>query len=151
MIDSLHLSFEVACRAQHAFSIWTDRVSLWWPADHTMSQGPGVVVRIEPGVGGRIYERTGAGAEFDWGRVTVWEPPGRLVCRWHLATDPEHATEVEVTFAERSDGTTQVDIEHRGWEAFGDQAEERRDRNQAGWGGVVPLFRAACEGPSTLA
>ncbi len=46
--------------------------------------------------------------------------------------------------AGRVDGTTRVDIEQRGWEVFGDGAEQRRDRNQAGWAGVVPLFVAAC-------
>ena len=36
---------------------------------------------------GRIYERTPAGTEHDWGEVTVWEPPARLAYLWHLRPD----------------------------------------------------------------
>jgi len=145
VIEPLRLSFTVACDADHAFSTWTGRVSLWWPADHTISRHAQTEVRFEPGVGGRIFERTPSGQEFDWGWITVWEPPERLAYKWHLAAAPQQATEVEVSFAERPDGTTQVDIEHRGWEVFEPSgAEERMRGNQAGWSGVVPLYAAAC-------
>ncbi|MDQ6613402.1 MAG: SRPBCC domain-containing protein [Actinomycetota bacterium] len=145
MIDPLRLTFTVACDAEHAFSTWTGRVSLWWPVDHTVSQRSGVKVLIEPVVGGRIFEKAPSGQEFDWGWVTIWDPPGRLAYKWHLGAEPRHATDVEVTFAQRPDGTTQVDIEHRGWDAFGPDAEPRRRGNQAGWSEVLPLFAAACQ------
>ena len=144
MIAPLRLSFDVACRAEHAFTIWTDRMSLWWPADHTVSQDPDVRITMEPGVGGRIFERTASGEEFDWGQITEWEPPGRLVYQWHLGTVAAQATEVEVRFAEQPDGTTRVAIEHRGWDALGAHGDARRQGNDAGWRGVLPLFEAAC-------
>jgi hypothetical protein len=150
MIEPLRLRFTVACDAGTAFSVWTERVSLWWPADHTVSHGGGLEVRFEPGVGGRIFERTASGQEFDWGWVTRWEPPQRLAYKWHLGVEPQQATEVEVTFAETPDGMTQVDIEHRGWDVFepGGDGEQHRRGNQSGWAGAVPLFAAACADPS---
>ena len=31
MTEPLRLSFDVACPPEHAFSMWADRTSLWWP------------------------------------------------------------------------------------------------------------------------
>ena len=82
---------------------------------------PGLEVVFEPRVGGRIYERTKAGVEHDWGRIVVWDPPRRLVYRWHLRVDAADATEVDITFVPRAGDRTLVQIEHRGWERLGSQ------------------------------
>ena len=87
MIEPLRMSFEVGCSAEHAFATWTSDISSWWPEDHTVTAEAGLEVVLEPGVGGRIYERTRAGAEHDWGQVTAWEPPARLGYLWHLRRD----------------------------------------------------------------
>ena len=47
-----------------------------------------------------------------------------------------------MTFTPAGDGTA-VAIEHRGWERLGAVAEERRERNRRGWGGVTPRYRIA--------
>ena len=75
--------------------------------------------------------------------MLAWEPPHRLVYLWHLRFDRADATEVEVRFEAAGDGTA-VSIEHRGWERLGAVAEERRERNRRGWGGVIERYRAAC-------
>jgi uncharacterized protein YndB with AHSA1/START domain len=108
--------------------------------------GAGLTVTFEPRPGGRIYERTPAGEEHEWGEVLVWEPPHRLVYLWHLRFDRADATEVEIRFAPgRADAaTTAVTIVHRGWERLGAKAPERRERNRRGWDGLVPHFQAAC-------
>ena len=111
MIEPLRLSFQVGCPAAHAFAVWTARASLWWPRAHTVSEEPGLEVVFEPQAGGRIFERTPAGLEVDWGQVTVWEPPRRLVYQWHIAADPADATEVEITFVDQAGATTLVEIE----------------------------------------
>jgi uncharacterized protein YndB with AHSA1/START domain len=97
-------------------------------------------VVLEPRIGGRIFERTVSGTEHDWGEITVWEPPRRLVYVWHLRRDRVDATEVEVTFRELDPSTTVVEIEHRGWERLGAQGPEWRNANQAGWDGLLPHF-----------
>ena len=81
----LELSFDVACPPEHAFAVWTERISTWWPGDHSVAGG---AVVLEPHVGGRIYERTEDGTEIAWGEVTVWEPPRRLAYLWHLRARP---------------------------------------------------------------
>lgn len=98
MTEPLRMSFDVDCPAEHAFTVWTAGIGTWWPADHTVSGEPGLTVVMQGGVGGRIYERTRDGVEHDWGEVTVWNPPTRLVYLWHLRRDRSDATEVEIRF-----------------------------------------------------
>ena len=141
-LEPIRLSFEVACSPEHAFEVWTARTSSWWPLSHTVSVERGLDVVIEGRDGGRIYERTPTGAEHDWGQITEWEPPRRLVYQWHLRQDRADATEVEVRFLAVDDGgsATRVEIEHRGWERLGERATARRQANVAGWNGLLPHF-----------
>ena len=67
MIEPLELSLVVQCDAAHAFAVFTGSTSLWWPVSHSVSRQPGLVVTFEPRTGGRIFERSLDGTEFDWG------------------------------------------------------------------------------------
>ena len=98
---------------------------------------------FEPRAGGRIFERTPAGEEHDWGEVLEWDPPRRLAYRWHLRQDREDATRVEISFAPAAEGTA-VTIVHSGWERLGARAAELRERNIRGWSGLLEHFRGAC-------
>jgi uncharacterized protein YndB with AHSA1/START domain len=141
-MEPLELRFGVACSPERAFATWAEKTSQWWPHGHSVSAEPGLTVTFEPRPGGRIYERTPAGVEHDWGEVLAWEPPHRLVYLWHLRFDRADATEVEVTFAP-ADAGTEVTIVHRGWERLGAVAPERRERNRRGWAGVIDHYRKA--------
>lgn len=140
----------VECPVDHAFTVWTARTSGWWPIPHTVTSEPGLQVVFQPAVGGRIFERTPAGAEVEWGEVTAWEPPSRLAYLWHIRTDRADATEVEINFVDEGNGKTRVDIEHRGWDRLGSRGLSWRDVNVGGWNGVLPYFRAACSGARQL-
>ena len=140
--EPLRMTFTVDCPVAHAFTVWTARIAAWWPADHTVSGVAGLDVVLEPGVGGRIFERTPDGVEHDWGEVTVWEPPHRLGYLWHLRRDRADATQVEITFAER-DGGTLVGIEHRGWDRLGALGPDWREANKSGWSTLLPHYIAA--------
>ena len=142
MIEPIRLTFDVPCSVEHAWAVWTERFGQWWPADHTVTGDDDLVVVLEPRPGGRIFERTRGGVEHDWGEVTIWEPPGRLAYLWHLRRDRADATEVEIRFHAR-DGGARVEIEHRGWERLGADAETWRDRNRGGWATLLPHFVAA--------
>ncbi|HET9613258.1 MAG TPA: SRPBCC domain-containing protein [Candidatus Limnocylindrales bacterium] len=145
MIEPIRLSFEVSCSPQRAFEVWTADIDRWWPADHTVTGDASLVVVLERRPGGRIFERTTAGVEHDWGEVTVWDPPNRLGYLWHLRRDRADATEVEIRFASAGHDRTRVEIEHRGWEALGGEGTEWRDRNHAGWATLLPSYVAAAE------
>lgn len=149
-LEPIRLAFHVECDSEHAFRTWTARTSLWWPASHTVSGEPHL--EFEPHVGGRIYERTQEGAEHDWGAVVAWEPPARIVYEWQLRVGRADATQVEIRFSDAPTGGTRVEIEHRGWERLGAPGAARREGNLAGWGSLLPHFRAAIgEGRPTSA
>ena len=145
MIEPLLVELELRCSAAHAFATWTQRFGSWWPPGHTASQDPAATVHLEPGVGGRIFERTADGREIDWGEVTTWEPPHRLGYLWHIRRTREAATDVLVHFADVAPGRSLIRIEHSGWERLGDQGGSWRDANRGGWAGLLPHLRAAAE------
>jgi uncharacterized protein YndB with AHSA1/START domain len=154
VIEPIRLSFEVACPVERAFEIWTARTSSWWPASHTVTGEPGLQVVLEPRVGGRIFERTATGVEYDWGEIVAWEPPHRLVYLWHLRADRGDATEVEIRFSAHGVTGTRVDIDHRGWDRLVTLGQARRDANGAGWAGLLPHYveavgAAGDEGPAS--
>ena len=140
MIEPLRISFQVECPAEHAFDVWTRRISTWWPLSHSVTGERGLQIVLEPHVGGRIFERTTTGIEHEWGEVTLWEPPHRLGYMWHLRQDRADWTDVEITFRPIDASTTLVEIEHRGWERLGARGPDARNANQAGWSGLVPHF-----------
>jgi uncharacterized protein YndB with AHSA1/START domain len=110
-----------------------------------VSTDPNLTVTFEPRAGGRIFERTTAGDEYEWGEVLVWEPPRRLAYLWHLRQDRADATEVDVMFA-GDDDDTKVTIVHRGWERLGAKGPELRERNMSGWDSLLPHYIEACQG-----
>lgn len=145
-IEPIRIAFDVDCPVERAFAIWTDRISLWWPADHTVSGERDLAVVLEGRPGGRIFERTAGGIEHDWGEVTVWEPPRRLAYLWHLNRDRSDATDVDIRFVAAGEGRTRVEIEHRGWERLGAAGIGWRDRNRGGWATLLPHFVRAAGG-----
>ena len=145
MIEPLRLSFDVQAPADHAFSVWTEHIHAWWPRDHTFTGLFNLWIVLEGRVGGRIFERSLDGREWDWGNVLVWEPPTRLVYSWHLRMTSEEATEVEIRFVALSDEATRVEIEHRGWERLGAEGQSWRDRNRGGWDSLLPHYVGAVQ------
>lgn len=141
-MEPLRFEFTVACSPEHAFEVWAAKTSMWWPADHSVSADPGLSVTFEPRAGGRIYERTPAGTEHEWGEVLAWDPPNRLTYLWHLAQDRADATEVDITFAGDPAGTT-VTIVHRGWERLGARGGDLQQRNRRGWTTLLPHYERA--------
>jgi DNA-binding transcriptional ArsR family regulator/uncharacterized protein YndB with AHSA1/START domain len=106
----------------------------WWPiATHHMAEPPGETVILEPFAGGRWYERAHDGHETDWGRVLAFEPPRRILLTWQMSADwtyepdPEHASEIEVTFLPEGRSRTRVIYEHRHLERYGDRSDRMRE------------------------
>ena len=108
MTDPLVHEFTVECSPEHAFSVWAERTSLWWPGSHSVSGAP-ESVDFEPRAGGRIVERAPGGEEHEWGRVLAWEPPARPAPGRHLQRGsrgvPLSVREVPIRFQARNDGS----------------------------------------------
>ena len=136
-----------------AFEVFTTRFGDWWPlASHHTADEDAATAVMEPREGGRWFERGVNGTEVDWGRVSVWEPPSRLVLAWMLNADfkpdpdPAKASEVEVRFIAEGPSTTRVELEHRKLHVYGDKAADLRAGidGEGGWGALLEEFAAHC-------
>src|SRR5262249_38675592 len=128
-------SLVVARSQADTFRLYTDEISMWWPKQKfSIGQDKVRTVEIEARVGGRILGTWAAGTEKLWGTVIAWEPPSQLVHTWHVATDPEHSSEVELRFAVVGPKRTRVTLEHRQWERMsGERAAGIRENYNNGW------------------
>jgi uncharacterized protein YndB with AHSA1/START domain len=148
-IAPVRYTVTVPISPERAFTLFTQGFNTWWIGHH-IGQADLAEAVIEPRVDGRWYERGVDGSECDWGKVIVYEPPGRLVLTWQVNAewkfDPDlsHASEVEVRFTE-ANGQTTVDFEHRHIERLGAGAEElaRLVGAPDGWPGILDLFAKA--------
>ena len=94
-IPAVERSIDLRCSADHAFTVFTDRIATWWPLDrHSIAAyldgRTAVDCVIEGRVGGRVYEVLDGGSQLDWGRVAQWEPGRLLELDWNpsLETRP---------------------------------------------------------------
>jgi uncharacterized protein YndB with AHSA1/START domain len=139
MIDPIHRSITVRRTREDAFRLFTAEMGSWWPLETHGRAGeldgvkPERLVLEEAG-GGRLYEVLSDGTEADWGVVTAWEPPARVVLDWNPSPEDRPYTEVEVTFTAVGDDTTRVELVHRHWERLGEDAgAEYRAYYDPGW------------------
>jgi hypothetical protein len=141
-LSPIRREFEVRCSVEHAFDTWTRQMGLWWPVKgHSTSDAKSV--KVEPQLGGRIFETTLSGEKIFWGTVNIWEPPDRFGYLWHIGeNDDSQATQVIVTFTALDAARTRITIEHKGWENAGPQAGPRRRGNERGWDGLIATFMA---------
>src|SRR4051812_514878 len=115
---------EVPMTPGEAVRLFTTGIDSWWPrSTHSVSQEHAARIAFETEEGGRIYEVADDGTEHEWGRVTTWDPPGRIVFSWYPSRGPETAQEIEMHFVATDTGT-RLEFEHRGWEVMGERAAE---------------------------
>ena len=148
-IEPIRKLVTVPCDRATAFTVFTHRISDWWPRDaHSVSAMTGGVAQkvvLEPQAGGRVYEITPDGEEIDWGSVKAFEEGERVVLNWHIQKPADQATEVSVTFTDNPAGGTDVLLQHSQWEASGDDAQSLRDGYNKGWVNVFERrFVEAC-------
>ena len=144
----------VAVPPARAFEIFTAEMTSWWPAEHHIGSAPIEEEIIEPRVGGRWYTRHQDGTETSTGRVTTWDPPGRLGLTWQIGADWAHhddlVTDVDVRFVDEGPGRTRVLLEHRGLEAYAAQAQAMREmfESPGAWTAVVAAYAERAGRPS---
>jgi uncharacterized protein YndB with AHSA1/START domain len=116
---SLLVSVRVAATPQRAFDAFVSEISAWWQPNglFEFTRGKAGELAFEPGVGGRLTETYEDGSAFEIGRVTAWEPPGRLAFTWRQASfGGDMLTNVLVRF-EAAGEETRVVLEHSGWDS----------------------------------
>lgn len=121
----------VECAPATAFHVFTAEIGLWYPLNR-FSIKPAIDCRLEPHVGGRLYEIGADGEETLWGRVLEWNPPHSLAIAWQARCREEEAQRVDVSFRAVPDGT-EVQLVHAGWEKLKVDGAEWRDRYDGGW------------------
>ena len=141
-IAPVRRSVTVACEPQRAFDVFTSQIGSWWPLrTHSLGGEQAVDARFETKLGGRVYEVLADGGHNDWGEVSLWEPPSRFAVTWRVHAAAE--TTWEVAFVPAGDGRTRVELEHRGWEALGEFAEQLRSNYEDGWASVLAEYERA--------
>ena len=140
-IEPVRKDRRLAITREAAFRLFTDHMGTWWPlSTHSIGGAQAAGVRFESRVGGQVVELTTAGEEHPWADVLVWEPPVRLVLSWHPTVEVVAATIIEVSFEPTDEGCL-LHLEHRDWEAFGeDLGHELRAGYEPGWDVVLAPF-----------
>ena len=155
--DSARVSVTIAVAPPLAFEIFTEEIDRWWRrgVKFRQSGARSGFLRIEPGVGGRLFESVdgdGASHVIEVGRVRVWEPPRLLSFTWRSANYAAHEhTEVDVEFAAAASGTL-VTVTHRGLSALRADHPARHGLQGADfsrmiglwWGEQMSSLREAC-------
>jgi uncharacterized protein YndB with AHSA1/START domain len=102
---------------------------------------------------GAIYTDQEDGTICPWGSVLTWEPPHLFVMAWQIRPDWQYepdlskCSEVEVRFTSADDGTTLVELEHRGLTRHGVGCAKMREQvnSEGGWGALMTLFAAKAD------
>ena len=136
----LKKSILVGCAVETAFHVWTNQLNTWWPKGHSMSGNAATTVYIEKREGGRLYERTPDGLEFDWGHISVWDPPHHLAYNWYLGSALERPSRVDIYFVAHDAKQTRVNVEHRGPELLGEQWFRAVKGFDKAWNAVLAAY-----------
>jgi uncharacterized protein YndB with AHSA1/START domain len=147
-LEPVRRAIVVECSPEHAFKTFTEDIGSWWPVHrHSIGvqddgSGAPVDVVMDPRVDGTLGEVGAHGERRSWARVVVWEPPRRLVLAWNPSA--RLPTEVEVRFTAEGDAT-RVELEHRGFERYGEEGREARESYVNGWPTVLACFESTAQ------
>jgi uncharacterized protein YndB with AHSA1/START domain len=149
LLEPVRTEITVPLSPSEAFKLFTDGLDAWWVRGHHIGSAPLKRAVLEGHVGGRWYEIGEDDNECDWGRVLVWEPPGRLVLAWQINAewtyDKDLVTELEVVFTDLGDGSTRLSLEHRNLDRFGARAQEMQQTfgGPNAWSGLLTAYADA--------
>jgi hypothetical protein len=130
---------------QHrTFETFVRRLSTWWPMEARSPHRPSAQVRVEEWGGGRIYRVDPGGREYEWGRLTSWDPPNSFSFVSESAPESER-TEVALRFQRLGPALTRVVVEHRGWERLSSALYDRHTSHVGGWLAALRRYAAIFE------
>jgi uncharacterized protein YndB with AHSA1/START domain len=143
--DQARVSVVVGVLPEVAFRIFTEEIDLWWRRGlkYRMAGTSTGSIQMEPRQGGLVFESFESGSEtktFEKGKITLWEPPSRLVFDWRgVNFSADEKTEVEVTFQRNSSGTL-VTVTHRGWSRIRADHPVRHNLETSSFIGMIGLW-----------
>ena len=144
-------SIRVRATPEKAFKFFTENLGKWWPMNFSIGSSPIQDVILEAGAGGRWYEVGQDGSTCQWGEVLTWNPPSHLVLAWRITAgwqfDPTLLTEVDVKFNDLGNGETEVTLEHRKLENYGEAAAEIAGifASPGGWDAALSRYGGSLE------
>jgi uncharacterized protein YndB with AHSA1/START domain len=148
-------TIEVGAPPETCFRVFVDEFGSWWPREHHIGDDRTIAAEhVEAFVGGRMYDVDTNGGECHWGTVLAIDPPTRFTFAWHIQgdwtidLDPDHQSEVEVTFSPLDDGRTLVRLAHDQLHRHGDGAGGMREgvAGAGGWGFLIGRAADVIEG-----
>lgn len=143
--DQVRVSVAVAVPPALAFEVFTGEIDRWWRRGPKFRHAGrrGGFVRLEPHVGGRLFESIDSEdgeVVFEVGRVHVWDPPSRVAFSWRNANfAPDEVTNVTVEFAPTASGTL-VTVTHLGWGALRADHPARHGLQGAAFSRMIGLW-----------
>lgn len=150
-IESVTSEVTVPLPRKDAFELFAFRFGHWWPRDYSYSGEALEAIVLGKCQGEWCYERGPNGFRCDWGRIVEWDPPARVAFTWQVGPtrapqpNPDNASLVTVTFAERGAGQTSVTVEHSNFARHGEGAAQYRAEmaSEYGWPFVLQHYLAA--------
>lgn len=130
MTQNISRTLFVRCSMEHAFHTFTECLDLWWPPGHRRNRRGQSKLAIEGRVGGRFFEQSEDGSEFEFGKVLQWDPPKGLRYAWYMGSSRELPTEVHIRFSMEGEGT-KVEVLHE------------PARGVDAWPKAIKIFRAS--------
>jgi uncharacterized protein YndB with AHSA1/START domain len=143
--DAARVSVSVAVPPEVAFEMFTNDIDRWWRRGipYRYAGRRGGFIRLEPHVGGRLFESIDGEAGphvFEVGRVSAWDPPRLLAFSWHNSNfAPGESTMVEVRFSQSAQGTL-VSVTHGGWSSLAPDHPARHGQADAAFYRMIGLW-----------
>ncbi|WP_305984314.1 SRPBCC family protein [Roseibium sp. MMSF_3544] len=151
MTDNQECRFDVLLDLprDRAFSLFVDRLDLWWTSPFHGSGEDKVEAGIEPFPGGSCYETDSNGRRI-WGTVLSIEPPIFIRIAWQVSQDGEEvadpltASRLMVNFREAGE-KTRMEIIHNEFLRHGENGSDYLLQMRAGdgWPRIIANLREA--------
>ncbi|MHA7774038.1 SRPBCC family protein [Roseibium sp. M-1] len=156
MVQDTECRFDgvLALQRDRAFSLFVDRLDLWWTSPFREAEGQAVEGSIEPYPGGSCYEIDAKGQHRVWGTVLSIETPLYIRLAWQVSqdgqeiADPATASRVMVSFRQVGE-STRLEIVHSEFLRHGERGGEylERMREPQGWPSIVQNLQKAARTP----
>ena len=131
------------CPVDHAFTVFTDRVDLWWPKGHRKFDSSAMSFDASPG--GQLVERAADGAVMLFAEVLESDPPALLRLAWHPGK-VGLPTEVTIRFEVEGEATRVRVVHHEGQGDLGTHRDQRTALFAQGWTNILAACAAHIEG-----